>query len=147
MSLGFNSLASNQNVAYSSASNKFVLTLKADCSLLLKECDRMQSELELLSNEFQGFSIQLKRQGGQIGFLNRSLVWVKAAIFAVNGHLKSINDLYENCMCLSAKVNLSDDLKKMVEDSQQRYYQLRNRAMGLKTALVAFKNKVQPNLN
>ena len=107
----------------------------------------MQAELERYGQEFQGFNQHLKQQGGRGGFLNRSLVWVKSVIFAVDGHLKSINDLYENCMCLSAKVSFSEDLKKLVEETQQRYYQLRNRAMGLKTALSAFKNKIQPNLN
>lgn len=145
--LGVCSLAVDRNLAYSVASDKLILTLKSDCNLLLKECDRVKDELERYSNEFQGFNIQLKRQGNQIGFLNRALVWVKAAVFGIDGHLKSINDLYENCMCLSAKVNLTGDLKKLVEETQQKYYQLRNRAMGIKTALVAFKNKIQPNLN
>jgi hypothetical protein len=145
--VGVYSLAADRSLVYSVASNKIVLTLKADCNALLKECDRLQVELERYGQEFAGFSTELKHQGNRGGFLNRATTWVKSAMFVIDGHLKSINDKYGNCMCLSAKVNLTGDLKKLVEETQQKYYQLRNRAMGLRTAIVAFRNKIQPNLN
>lgn len=145
--IGVYSFAIDHSVAYSVASDKIVLDLKAESNALLKECDRLQYELERYGQEFAGFNSQLRHQGSRGGFLNRATVWVKSVIFVVDGHLKSISNKYENCMCLSSKVNLSEDLKKMVQDVQQRYHSLRNRAMGLKTALVAFKNKVQQNLN
>ena len=129
------------------ASDKEEAGLKTECQFLSKELDRVQGEVERYSQEFQAFNTQLKNSSGSNGFLNRATAWTKSALFALDSNLKSVNDLYENCMCAAAKITLADDLKRVLSQTQQKYYQLRNRAMGLKTALTTFKNKIQLNLN
>jgi len=145
--VGIYSLASEYNNEYNVTTDKTAFTLRADCSLLLKECERIQYDLENYSQHFQRFNEELKKQGAKVGFLNRSIMWVKSIVSSLDSDLRHIAALHGNCLCVSGKVNLSEDLKDLLAKTNDRYYQTRNRIMALKTSLLAFRNKLQPNLN
>ena len=132
---------------YKLTNDKTALNLNAYFHSLVRDCDRMEQKLELYSQEMQAFNEKLKQQASCRAFLNRSIKWANSTIFEIDNHIRAINNLYETCMCLSGRIDLTDDLKAAMKKAEQRYHQVRDRAMGLKTVIVAFKNKVQPNLN
>lgn len=140
------SLASEQNYESNMTTDKTAFTLRADCSLLLKECDRIQHDLDNYRKNFQVFNEELKKQGGRAGFLNRSIMWVKSIVSSLDSELRHIAALHGNCLCMSGKVNLTTDLKQLLDKTNERYYQTRNRIMALKSSLLAFRNKIEPNL-
>lgn len=128
-------------------------TLRVDCDLLLKEAERVQVDLEQYSVELQGFTvqfIQIQNNGTDASlnkFLNRALVWLKTVNYSVDGHIKLIERLYQNCTCAAGKLDLSSDSQALLNKTQQKYNQVHNRCLGLKKALGKFKNKIKPSLN
>ena len=128
-------------------------TLRVDCDLLLKEAERVQVDLEQYSLELQNFSVQfgqIQGNGNDAGlnkFLNRALVWLKTVNYSIDGHLKLIERLYQNCTCAAGKIDLSSDSQSLLTKTQQKYNQVHNRCLGLKKALGVFKNKIKPKLN
>lgn len=120
--------------------------LTIDCSLLLKEYERIKSEInkiELRLAEFKNLSLQ----DHSISFLNRSAAWCKTALYSLNHHLKHISNSYEHCTCESGKIAVPADLKILLEKIQKKHFLLLNRINALKTVVTSFQNQMQSGLN
>jgi len=140
--VGFYAFAKDKSNISTSVTRGLVI----DCSLLLKEYDRIKSEvykIETALTEFKNISIQ----DNSAGFLNRASAWCKAALYSLNNHFKHITNSYEHCTCEAGKIAVPTELQVLLEKIQKEHFLLINRINALKTVINSFQSKMQSGLN
>lgn len=120
--------------------------LSIDCSTLLKEYERIKSEVYKAEQHLLEFK-KIGTNDHSISFLNRSAAWCKTALYTLNNHLKHITNSYEHCTCEAGKIAVSTELKVLLEKIQKEHFLLLKKINALKTQVTAFQSQMQSGLN
>ena len=138
--VGFYTFAKDKDKSNISTSVTRGITI--DCSLLLKEYERIKSEIYKIEHALTEFK-NLSLQDSSTSFLNRATAWCKTALYTLNNHFKHITNNYEHCTCEAGKVAISAELQVLLEKIQQEHFLLINRINALKTIVNSFQSKMQ----
>ncbi len=120
--------------------------LTSDCNTLLKEYERIKSEVHKVEQRLAEFK-DLSTKDRSISFFNRAAAWCKTALYGLNNHLKHITSSYEHCTCEAGKIAAPSELKVLLEKIQKEHFLLLKRINALKTVVTAFQSQMQSGLN